>query len=180
MTFWFTGLSGAGKTTLALALQKYLAENDITSVVLDGDEMRNGLNKNLGFSTEDRFENIRRISEVAKVLVNSKLIVIVATISPLISMRQLARDIVGESHFKEIYINTSLATCEKRDVKGLYQQVRAGNINQFTGISSVYEPPLTNYFEINSDQLSLEDCIQQLVKFVNTEINAICTNQDVV
>lgn len=169
--FWFTGLSGSGKSTLASAIQSHLKTLNITSVILDGDEIREGLNKNLTFSIADRFENIRRIAEVSKILIQNNIVVIVATISPLISMRNLARNIIGDQVFREIYVNASLQTCEKRDVKGLYKQVREGLIENFTGVSSTYEVPHSDYFEINTEENDLDYSIKKLTRYINTELN---------
>lgn len=138
---WFTGLSGAGKTTLANLLDETLYGAGRHTFVLDGDCCRNGICSDLGFSSEDRMENVRRISEIARLMVDAGLIVIVSLISPLIAQRQKARELFAPEEFVEIYLDTPLATCEKRDAKGLYKKARQGLIPNFTGISSVYEPP---------------------------------------
>jgi adenylylsulfate kinase len=139
---WFTGLSGSGKSTLAIALEEKLFEQGFHVVVLDGDNIRTGINSNLGFSEEDRTENIRRIAEIAKLFVANGQICIVSFISPMIVMRQQAKDIIGENDFVEVFIDTPLEECEARDVKGLYKKARAGEIPNFTGINAPYEPPL--------------------------------------
>lgn len=166
---WLTGLSGAGKTTLAMALKEKLLEKSIHSVVLDGDVLRTGINVNLGFSTADRLENIRRVAEIAKLFSQNQQMVIVATISPQFAMRELARDIIGNDNFIEIYISTSLAACEKRDVKGLYQKARAGTIKAFTGISDGYEIP-KNVFEIDTENIAIDVATQKLYDFILSKI----------
>lgn len=148
-TLWFTGLSASGKSTLAYALERALMDAGRACYVLDGDNVRHGLNRNLGFSAQDRSENIRRIAEVAKLMNAAGLIVVTAFISPMQADRNMARDIIGQS-FKEIYVNTPLAACEARDPKGLYAQARAGKLAEFTGISAIYEPPLHADFTLDT------------------------------
>ncbi len=138
---WLTGLSGSGKSTLALALEARLFALGYHSVLLDGDNIRTGINSNLGFSNEDRMENIRRMAEVAKLFVSQGIICLVSFISPTKEMRGMAREIIGEKDFVEIFIDTPLEECEARDVKGLYKKARAGEITDFTGISAPYEAP---------------------------------------
>jgi adenylylsulfate kinase len=161
---WFTGLSGAGKTTLALALEQLLFDKGKLVKVLDGDILRNSINSNLGFSLEDRMENIRRVAEIAKLFADSGFIVIVAFISPTQAMRDFAKSIIGEDLFYELYINASLAICEKRDVKGLYKKARAGEIPNFTGISSPYEEPLNPHLVVSTEHITLENSISYLYK----------------
>ncbi|WP_428657880.1 adenylyl-sulfate kinase [Runella sp.] len=168
---WFTGLSGAGKTTLANALEQMLCEEGYLCTILDGDALRNGINSNLGFSVEDRFENSRRVAEVAKLFVQNGIISIVATICPHELMRKNAREIIGENDFIEVYINASLDTCEKRDPKGLYQKARNGVIKNFTGISDIYEPPSSqNTFEIQTDLMNLEQAKEKLFHYILPQI----------
>ena len=170
-TIWMTGLSGSGKTTLATGLENTLHRKGFLTQVLDGDNIRTGINSNLGFSTEDREENIRRISEVSKLLVNCGVITINCFVSPLSSNRETARKIIGNENFVEIYINASLEECEKRDTKGLYKKARRGEVKDFTGVNAPFEPPLNPYLEVQTDQLSVEkslqiilDCILPVIK----------------
>ena len=138
---WLTGLSGSGKTTIAKQIAKELHQAGILTEVLDGDNIRLGINKNLSFSVEDRLENIRRTAEICKLFVNSGVVTICCLVSPTEKIRLLAKEIIGESDFYNVFVNASLATCEKRDTKGLYQKARAGEITDFTGISSPFEIP---------------------------------------
>jgi adenylylsulfate kinase len=139
---WFTGLSGSGKSTVAAELDHFLAKKGFLTSVLDGDNVRTGINANLGFSEQDRTENIRRIAEVAKLMVNSGLITICCFVSPLESQRNLARNIVGADNFIEVFVDTPIEICEQRDVKGLYKKARAGEIKDFTGINAPFETPV--------------------------------------
>ena len=148
---WFTGLSGAGKTTIAKAMVAELAQSGVRVHLLDGDEVRKELSHDLGFAQEDRAENIRRISDVARLLVSDGLIVIVACISPFEAARQAARDCFAPGQFVEVFVNTPLHVCETRDCKGLYKKARAGVIPEFTGVSSPYEPPLAADLIVESD-----------------------------
>jgi len=163
---WFTGLSGAGKSTLANALEHRLFEQGLNSYVLDGDNVRHGLNKGLGFGEEDRKENIRRIGEVAKLFVDAGLIVCTAFISPFAEDRNRVRALVQEDEFVEIYVRCSLEACEDRDPKGLYKKARTGEISNFTGISSPYEEPLQPELVVDSDQHSIEACVDQMIAFL--------------
>jgi len=163
LTIWLTGLSASGKSTLAYALERALIDAGCACYVLDGDNVRHGLNRNLGFSSEDRSENIRRIAEVAKLMNDAGLIVITAFISPMIADRNIAREIIGAQHFREVYVSTSLATCEARDPKGLYAKARAGEIVDFTGISASYETPLKPAVTIDTSSDSLEDHLKKLL-----------------
>ena len=164
LTLWFTGLSGSGKSTLANELEKALSVKGKFTMLLDGDNIRMGLNQNLGFKEEDRIENIRRIAEVAKLMNDAGLIVLTAFISPYISDRQRAREIIGDANFVEIYVCTPLEECEKRDVKGLYKKARDGKIPNFTGISSPYEPPLESEIEIDTSKCTLEEAVDCIIK----------------
>lgn len=159
---WFTGLSGAGKSTIADQLEKKFLEEGILSKILDGDELRNGLNKNLGFSEVDRMENIRRTAEVAKLLCDMGVMVIVSLISPTQAMRDLARRVVGCGDFMEVYINSSLQVCEYRDVKGLYKKARSGEIQNFTGITAPYEIPVCPDLVIDTENCRVCECITYL------------------
>lgn len=156
---WFTGLSGAGKSTLANALECALLAQDHHSYLLDGDNVRHGLNRDLGFSDADRVENIRRIAEVAKLFVDAGLIVMTAFISPFRADRQLARDLVAADEFIEVHVATPLAICEERDPKGLYRKARAGKIPNFTGIDSDYEAPLNPELVVDTSANDLDGCV---------------------
>ena len=163
VTIWFSGLSGSGKTTLSIALERALLSDGFKCVVLDGDGVRFGLNKDLGFSSADRSENIRRVAELAKLLNNAGLIVICAFISPFVVDREIAREIIGEDAYKEVFINASLKICESRDPKGLYAKARAGQIADFTGISSPYEVPSDPDLIINTAELDVEESLSKLM-----------------
>ncbi|HZX15496.1 MAG TPA: adenylyl-sulfate kinase [Pseudomonas sp.] len=163
---WLTGLSGSGKSTLAFALEARLYKLQRRCVVLDGDSLRGGLCADLGFTPDNRHENLRRAAEVAKLFAESGLICIAAFISPTSRDRAMVRDIVGANDFSEVYLNCSLQVCEARDVKGLYRRARAGEIADFTGITSPYEPPQQPTLTLMTSSLSIEDCVQQLTECV--------------
>lgn len=163
---WLTGLSGSGKSTIAQQLERHLHDMGFFAQVLDGDNIRSGINSNLGFSEADRQENIRRIAEVARLYLNSGIITINSFISPTRAMRELARQTIGPDDFIEIYINAPLEICEARDVKGLYQKARAGLIKGFTGIDAPYEAPDAPDLEIRTDQLSLPQSVQRITDFL--------------
>jgi len=163
MLLWFTGLSGSGKSTIANAVDLLLLENGIHSFILDGDNVRKGLNKNLGFSPEDRKENIRRIAEAAALMVDAGLVVLAAFVSPYREDRENIKQIVGEEHFVEIFINTPLEECERRDVKGLYAKARSGEIPNFTGINAPYEPPLDPAIEIDTTKTTVQEAARRIV-----------------
>lgn len=163
---WLTGLSGSGKSTLAIQLERKLFEAGFFSKVLDGDNIRTGINNNLGFSEAERMENIRRISEVARLFLDTGIICINAFISPKRAMRDMARSIVGPGDFIEIYVNAPLDICESRDVKGLYQKARQGMIKGFTGIDDPYEPPFAPDLEIRTDLVELEDGVDQIFAYL--------------
>ena len=167
---WFTGLSGAGKTTLATSVNRFMLRRGYFTKMFDGDEIRKGLNKDLGFSVDDRNENIRRTAEIAKLFVDHGLIVICSFISPTQHMRHLVRDIVGKDRFIEIYVNCPLDVCETRDVKGLYKQARQGLISNFTGIGASYEEPENADIEVRTDILSEKESIKFLNKRLIHEI----------
>ena len=161
---WLTGLSGSGKTTIALQLEKELYKLGFLVQILDGDNIRAGINNNLSFSEGDRTENIRRIAEVSKLFLNCGVITINCFVSPTIKMRQIAKKIIGKENYYEIFINADLETCEKRDVKGLYKKARNGEIKNFTGIDSQYEKPNNPSLEVNTSQLSIDQSIEIILK----------------
>jgi len=163
---WFTGLSGAGKSTIASAVEQKLYELGRHTYLLDGDNVRQGLNKDLAFSNEDREENIRRIGEMSKLFVDAGLFVLTAFISPFHSDRWMVRKLVGEKEFIEIHISTPIETCEQRDPKGLYKKARKGEIKNFTGISSPYEPPINPEISVNTGILSLEQCAGEIMAYL--------------
>jgi len=167
---WFSGLSGAGKTTLAKELEVILHQKGYLTQILDGDNIRTGINSNLGFSDEDRTENIRRIAEVSKLLVHSGVIALNSFISPTHDIRQLAMDIIGRENFIEVFVDASLAVCEQRDVKGLYKKARAGKIKNFTGIDAPFEPPQNPDIIINTDELSIAESLEKLLALVLPKI----------
>lgn len=169
-TIWLTGLSGAGKSTIGFALEHALLNAGRACYVLDGDNVRHGLNKDLGFSPEDRTENIRRIAEVAHLFNDAGLMVISAFISPYQADRAVARDIVGTDRFIEVHVATDLAVCEQRDPKGLYAKARAGKIADFTGISAPYEAPAAPELVLDTAQLSVEDCVKAIVEHLRPRI----------
>lgn len=155
---WLTGLSGSGKTTLAKELESNLKQDGFLSRILDGDDLRNGLNKGLGFSTEARFENIRRAAEVAKLFADSGIITICCFISPADEMREMAANIIGPERFLLVYLDCPLTVCEQRDVKGLYSKVRLGQIQQFTGISQAFEVPANPAISLRTAELNVAEC----------------------
>jgi adenylylsulfate kinase len=169
VAFWMVGLSGSGKSTLATALEKVLYEKGHLTMLLDGDNLRTGINNNLGFSEEDRIENIRRAAETAKLFVQSGVVTICSFISPTESIRQMAKKIIGDDCL-EVFINAPLEVCEQRDVKGLYKKARNGEIKNFTGIDSPFEAPKSPALEIRTDQKSLEECLSDLVDFALKQI----------
>ena len=163
---WLTGLSGSGKSSIAAWLEKKLNDEGYLTQVLDGDNVRSGINNNLAFTEEDRLENIRRISEVSKLFLNCGIITINSFVSPTEDIRDLAKEIIGKENFLEVYINTSLEECEKRDVKGLYKKARKGEIPNFTGISSPYESPENPEIRIDTTKLSAEEAANQIIEFI--------------
>ena len=163
---WFTGLSGSGKSTIANATEKLLFDEGFQTYILDGDNVRMGLNKDLGFSPEDRTENIRRITEVAKLFADSGSLVLTAFISPYLEDRLQAREIIGQEDFIEIYIKADLSVCESRDPKGLYKKARAGEIKGFTGIDAPYEAPKNPELIIESDKYDVDTCAEKIVDFL--------------
>lgn len=172
---WLTGLSGSGKSTIANELAIKLQEKGKLAYILDGDNIRMGLNKDLGFSDDDRKENIRRIAEVAKLLSDAGMIVITAFISPFREERERAKDIIGRDNFLEVYVKADLEVCEERDPKGLYKKARAGEIKQFTGIDSPYEEPINDFKVVNSSEWSIEECTNVLMREL-VDLDIIKTN----
>ena len=165
-TIWLTGLSGSGKSTIAVELEHALIENKHQAYILDGDNIRHGLNKNLGFSPEDRTENIRRIGEVAKLFTEANIITIAAFVSPYREDRDNVRKLLGRGEFVEIYVKCSLEVCETRDTKGLYKKARAGEVKDFTGISAPYEEPLNPELTIDSSKLSVEESTRDILNYL--------------
>ncbi len=167
---WFTGLSGSGKTTLASALEKRLFELNYFCQILDGDNVRSGINKNLKFTEQDRIENIRRIAEVSKLFMNCGIILICAFISPTNEIRKMAHEIIGNDDYLEIFVNTPIEVCEQRDPKGLYKKARAGEIQNFTGVSSPFEAPENPFIEIDNSNPEIDKTVTQLLKAIIPEI----------
>ncbi len=163
---WLTGLSGSGKTTIAQEIEKELNQKGYLTQILDGDNIRTGINNNLGFSQDDRYENIRRIAEVSKLFLDCGIICINSFISPTIEIRKMAKNIIGKENFIEVYINAPLEVCEKRDPKGLYKKVREGKIKNFTGIDSPFEAPEKPEIEIRTNELSIEDSAAKALKII--------------
>ena len=168
--FWLCGLSGSGKSTLAIGLEKYLFSKNIHAIVLDGDNLRGGICKDLGFSMEDRMENIRRISEIAKVLTSNGLISIVSLISPTQKIRESARNIIGDDDFHEIFVKSSFQKCKERDVKGLYAKSDLGNLGSFSGKDSAFEEPTNPWLEINTEIETYEQSMTNLFDAVLAKI----------
>ncbi|WP_370390330.1 adenylyl-sulfate kinase [uncultured Winogradskyella sp.] len=167
---WFTGLSGSGKSTIANALEYRLHKAGIKTYILDGDNVRHGLNKDLTFSPQDRTENIRRIAEVASLMVDAGLVVLAAFVSPYKKDRDNIRSIVKDVNFVEVYVNTSIEECEKRDVKGLYKKARKGLIENMTGISAPYEAPTTPDIEVKTEEESLDTIVNRILEYINPKL----------
>ena len=165
---WFTGLSGSGKSTVANAVAKRLYEYEIKNYVLDGDNIRHGLNKDLGFTEEDRKENIRRIGEVSKLFIDSAQVVLTAFISPFQADRQVVRDLLEEDEFVEVFVKCPIEECEKRDPKGLYVKARQGIISDFTGISSPYEEPENPELVVETNLYTIEECVDQIIAYLKS------------
>ena len=163
---WFTGLSGSGKSTVAIALERELQKRGLLCRILDGDNIRSGINNNLGFSAEDRVENIRRIAEIGKLFVDTGIITLAAFISPNNDIREMAARIIGKEDFMEIYVSTPLEECERRDVKGLYAKARRGEIRNFTGISAPFEAPEHPALLLDTSVLSVEESVNQLLALI--------------
>ena len=169
---WLTGLSGSGKTSLALRLEHYLFHHGYKAFLLDGDNVRTGLNKDLGFTEEDRKENLRRIGEVAKLMLDAGIIVISAFISPYKTERKAVKEIVGEDRFIEVYVNCPVNVCEERDIKGLYQKARQGIIPHFTGITAPYETPATPDIEVRTNEETIDTSLDKIIHFIEPLIQA--------
>ena len=167
---WFTGLSGSGKSTLANLVEVALQNKGLSTYILDGDNIRKGINKDLNFAPEDRTENIRRIAEISNLMLDAGLLTLAAFISPYLKDREEVKQIVGADNFIEIYVNTSLEECERRDVKGLYKKARAGEIKNMTGISAPYEAPINPDFEIITDGQSIEYSVKEVLTFLNNKL----------
>jgi len=163
---WLTGLSGSGKTTIAKGVEKELHQRGFICQVLDGDNIRSGINNNLGFSLDDRLENIRRIGEVSKLFINCGIITINSFISPTEKIRNMAKEIIGRDDFMCVYVNAPVSVCEERDVKGLYKKARAGEIKNFTGVNTEFEPVVGPDVEVKTDQICIEDSVKMIVDFV--------------
>jgi len=170
MLLWFTGLSGSGKSTIANALEKALNSKGISTYTLDGDNIRSGLNKDLTFAPEDRTENIRRIAEVAKLFIDAGIVALGAFVSPYRKDRKDIENIVHPDNFIEIFVNTSIEECERRDVKGLYKKARAGEIKNMTGISAPYEAPINPHLEIKTESESIEDAVARILLFLKDRL----------
>ncbi len=171
---WFTGLSGSGKSTIANAVELELNRRSYHTYLLDGDNVRLGLNRGLGFSDEDRVENIRRVGEVSKLFVDAGNITLTAFISPFQKDRELVRALVEKDEFIEVFVNTPLEICEKRDPKGLYKKVREGKIKDFTGIDSSYEEPLNAEIRLFTDTMSVEDCVDSVINYLDKKGYLLC------
>ena len=170
LVVWLVGLSGSGKSTLAKGLENELHSNGYLTQILDGDNLRSGINKNLTFTEEDRVENIRRAAEVSKLFANCGVVTICSLISPTAEIREMAKSIIGEEKYFEVFVNCPLKVCESRDVKGLYKKARAGELANFTGIDSPFEAPINPSLEIRTDLNSIEECHHLLVKNIKDKI----------
>ena len=177
LMIWFTGLSGSGKSTIALALERELQKRKLLCRVLDGDNIRSGINNNLGFSPEDRVENIRRIAEIGKLFVDTGIITIAAFISPSESLRSMAAGIIGRNDFVEVYVSTPIEECERRDVKGLYAKARRGEIKEFTGVSAPFEAPQAPDLSLDTSTLSLEESVNRLLALILPKVTTGRTNE---
>ncbi len=166
LMIWFTGLSGSGKSTIAMGVERELHKRGILCRILDGDNIRAGINSNLGFSAADRKENIRRIAEIGKLFVRTGIVTLACFVSPTNDIRRLAREIIGEDDFKEVFVSTPLEECERRDVKGLYARARRGEVKDFTGISAPFEIPENPALELDTSSLSLEESVKRVVEMV--------------
>lgn len=163
---WFTGLSGSGKSTVALGVERELHQRGILCRILDGDNIRAGINNNLGFSEEDRRENIRRIAEIGKLFVHTGIVTLACFVSPTNEIRQMAKEIIGEEDFKEVFVSTPIEECERRDVKGLYARARRGEVKDFTGISAPFEAPENPALSIDTSKLTLEESVNKVFELI--------------
>ena len=163
---WFTGLSGSGKSTVAMGVERELHAQGILCRILDGDNVRAGINNNLGFSAEDRIENIRRIAEIGKLFVQTGVVTLACFVSPTNDIRQMAREIVGKEDFLEVYISTPIEECERRDVKGLYARAKKGEVKNFTGISAPFEAPVSPDIDIDTSKIPLEESVRTLTELI--------------
>lgn len=163
---WLSGLSGSGKTTIAKGVEKELHQRGFVCKVLDGDNIRTGINNNLGFSLEDRLENVRRIAEVSKLFINCGIITINSFISPTEKIRKMAKDIIGSDDYVGVYVNAPVSVCEQRDVKGLYKKARAGEIKNFTGVDTPFEDLSNPDIEIKTDELGVEESVQKIIEYI--------------
>lgn len=170
VTLWFTGLSGSGKSTIAIALERYLSSRGHLCRILDGDNIRCGINSDLGFSESDRRENIRRIAEVCKLFTSTGVITLAAFVSPTRDLRRMAAEIIGRDDFVEIYVSTPIEECERRDVKGLYAKARRGEIADFTGVSAPFEAPDAADIVIDTSNIGIEECVRQIMERLATRI----------
>lgn len=170
---WFTGLSGSGKSTIANAVEQALYNQNIHTYLLDGDNVRMGINSNLSFSPEDRTENIRRIAEIANLMIDAGLVVLASFVSPYRQDRENVKNIVGSSNFIEVFVNTPIEECERRDVKGLYEKARKGEIQNFTGVNAPYEVPLAADIEIDTTKLEVEEIVKIIIKQILGKIEMI-------
>ncbi|MCF8256988.1 MAG: adenylyl-sulfate kinase [Flavobacteriales bacterium] len=167
---WMTGLSGSGKTAIAIELERMLIDSGRLTQVLDGDNVRMGINSDLGFTEEHRTENVRRIAEVTRLFVNCGIVTICCFISPTQIIRQLAKAIIGEEDYLEVFISTPLSVCEQRDVKGLYRKARAGEIKNFTGLDAPFEPPASDFIDVPTPDRSVEECATQILDAIRQRI----------
>ena len=167
---WMTGLSGSGKSTVAIGVERELHNRGILCRILDGDNIRAGINSNLGFSEEDRRENIRRIAEIGKLFVDTGIVTIACFVSPTTELREMARKIIGEKDFREVYIATPLDECERRDVKGLYARARRGEVKEFTGISAPFEAPTNPDLSLDTSRMTLKEEVEAVIELINKNI----------
>lgn len=168
---WFTGLSGSGKSTLANLVEMALHQKGASTYILDGDNIRQGINKDLSFAPEDRSENIRRIAEISNLMLDAGILTLAAFVSPYIKDRERVKQIVGAENFIEIYVNTSIEECERRDVKGLYKKARKGEIKNMTGISAPYQAPVSPDFEVITDGQSIAKSVNTILNYLNQRLN---------
>jgi adenylylsulfate kinase len=168
---WFTGLSGSGKSTLANLVEMELHKKGVSTYILDGDNIRQGINKDLNFTPQDRSENIRRIAEISNLMLEAGVVTLAAFVSPYLKDREAVKQVVGPDNVIEIYVNTSLEVCEQRDVKGLYKKARAGEIKNMTGVSAPYQAPLNPDIEVVTDSQTIQESVAVIMQFLNTKLN---------